>query len=220
MSFHFEERGVAGWEMRDRTKGRRPSGAAARRSVLGLLLLAAAATGLAAAEPEPAKLASRPVVTGPVVEAAAVAVTEKPLRAWLGVNFSPLESRENGWKVTGVLDDAPASRAGIREGDVITAIDGTSVVGVGTHGFVDLMRGKVGQTKRLTLAKAATGKSVTVDVQPKYMDAAELAAWRAQRIALLPVKILKLPFALFGTKPSPPAENPAAGVIETEIPLP
>jgi hypothetical protein len=82
------------------------------------------------------------------------------------------------------------------------------------------MRGKVGQTKRLTLAKAATGKSVTVDVQPQYMNAAELAAWRAQRIALLPVKILKLPFALFGTKPSPPAENPAAGVSETEIPLP
>lgn len=199
----------------------RPRGAASARNLrLWLALVVMSSTGLAAAEPESGKAASPTVVTGPVVEAPAVAVTEKPLRAWFGVAFNPLGSRKNGWKVTGVLDDAPAARAGIRGGDVITAIDGTSVVGLETGGFFDLMRGKVGQTYRVTLTKAATGKSVTVEVRPKYMDAAEMAAWQAQRIALLPVTIVKLPFALFRTKSTPLAENPVAGIAEMDLPLP
>ena len=215
MKFQVAEtaaRRISGW-----FDGRARGAAAARGFGPGLALLVTA-TGLAAAEPEPAKPVAPPVVTGPVVQAPAIVVSEKPLRAWSGFTFNTFGSREQGWKVSGVLDDSPAARAGIVENDVITAIDGTSVVGVGWDGFEGLMRGKVGQTKRLTLTKAATGKPATVEVQPKYMNAAELAAWKLQQLALAPIRIVKLPFGLFGKKTVPPTEKRAAETTEVEIP--
>jgi membrane-associated protease RseP (regulator of RpoE activity) len=216
MKFKLEETAAAREESGG-SDGWPRNGAAARCVGLGLVLFAVA-TGLAAAEPEPAAPASPPVVTGPVVRAPAMEVNEKPLRAWSGFTFNTFGSREQGWKVSGILDDSPAARAGIVENDVITAIDGTSVVGVGWDGFEGLMRGKVGQTKRLTLTKAATGKPATVEVQPKYMNAAELAAWKLQQVALAPIRIVKLPFGLFGKKTAPPTEKRAAETTEVEIP--
>jgi carboxyl-terminal processing protease len=56
-------------------------------------------------------------------------------------------------KVISPMDDTPATKAGIKAGDYITAIDGQSVVGQALNDAVKLMRGKVGQTIVLSIAR-------------------------------------------------------------------
>jgi C-terminal processing peptidase-3. Serine peptidase. MEROPS family S41A len=45
-------------------------------------------------------------------------------------------------KVVTPIDDTPAAKAGIRSGDLITAIDGTDVKGLTLNEAVDKMRGR------------------------------------------------------------------------------
>jgi carboxyl-terminal processing protease len=56
-------------------------------------------------------------------------------------------------KVISPMDDTPATKAGIKAGDYITAIDGQSVVGLTLNDAVKLMRGKVGQKIVLSIAR-------------------------------------------------------------------
>jgi carboxyl-terminal processing protease len=56
-------------------------------------------------------------------------------------------------KVISPMDDTPATRAGVKAGDYITAIDGQSVVGLTLNDAVKLMRGKVGQKIVLSIAR-------------------------------------------------------------------
>jgi len=54
-------------------------------------------------------------------------------------------------KVISPMDDTPATKAGIKAGDYISAIDGQSVVGLTLNDAVKLMRGKVGDKIVLTV---------------------------------------------------------------------
>jgi carboxyl-terminal processing protease len=56
-------------------------------------------------------------------------------------------------KVISPMDDTPASKAGIKAGDYISAIDGQSVVGLTLNDAVKLMRGKVGDKIVLTVSR-------------------------------------------------------------------
>ena len=56
-------------------------------------------------------------------------------------------------KVVSPMDDTPASRAGLKSGDYITAIDGQSVLGVPLDQAVKSMRGEVGQAITLTVSR-------------------------------------------------------------------
>ena len=56
-------------------------------------------------------------------------------------------------KVISPMDDTPAAKGGIKAGDYITAIDGQSVLGVPLDQAVKQMRGDVGQTITLTIAR-------------------------------------------------------------------
>jgi carboxyl-terminal processing protease len=56
-------------------------------------------------------------------------------------------------KVISPIDDTPATRAGIKAGDYITAINGQSVVGLPLNDAVKQMRGKVGETIVLSIAR-------------------------------------------------------------------
>jgi carboxyl-terminal processing protease len=61
---------------------------------------------------------------------------------------------ENGLvKVVSPIDDTPAFRAGIQSGDYIVKIDDTHVMGMSISEAVDKMRGKVGSTIDLTIAR-------------------------------------------------------------------
>ena len=69
-------------------------------------------------------------------------------------------------KVIAPIDDTPASKAGIKSGDYITAIDGQSVVGLTLNDAVKQMRGRVGQTIILSIAReGADARDVTLTRQ-------------------------------------------------------
>jgi carboxyl-terminal processing protease len=61
---------------------------------------------------------------------------------------------ENGFvKVVSPIDDTPAHRAGIEAGDLITHLDGESVLGLTLNEAVDRMRGKVNTDLTLTIRR-------------------------------------------------------------------
>ena len=56
-------------------------------------------------------------------------------------------------KVVSPIDDTPAARAGIQAGDYLTAIDGESIIGYNLNDAVSRMRGPVGTSIVLTVAR-------------------------------------------------------------------
>ena len=59
---------------------------------------------------------------------------------------------ENGFvKVISPIDDTPASKAGIKSGDLITHLDDEPVLGMTLSEAVSIMRGKVGSKIKLTV---------------------------------------------------------------------
>ena len=61
---------------------------------------------------------------------------------------------ENGVvKVVSPIDDTPAYRAGLKPGDYIISLDGTTVVGMSLTEAVDKMRGKAGTKIKLTIRR-------------------------------------------------------------------
>ena len=61
---------------------------------------------------------------------------------------------ENGFvKVISPIDDTPASRAGIKAGDMITHLDDEPVLGMTLSEAVSIMRGKVGSKIKLTVSR-------------------------------------------------------------------
>jgi carboxyl-terminal processing protease len=79
--------------------------------------------------------------------------------------------------VTSVFPDSPAARAGLRFGDKFIAVDGEKVSGLNSAVVRDKVRGKKGTIVRLTIERADTGKTETLELrrnrvpQPSIPDA-------------------------------------------------
>lgn len=72
---------------------------------------------------------------------------------------------ENGFvKVVSPIDDTPAYRAGMKAGDYITHLDGTAVMGMTLSEAVDIMRGKVGTTIELTVAREGESEPLYIEI--------------------------------------------------------
>ena len=70
---------------------------------------------------------------------------------------------ENGFvKVVAPIDDTPASRAGLRAGDLIMKIDSTFVKGLSLEQAINLLRGEVGSDVVLTILSDGNDKPRTV----------------------------------------------------------
>jgi carboxyl-terminal processing protease len=69
-----------------------------------------------------------------------------------GVGLSVVE-RPRGLLVAGVFEDSPAEQAGIRPGDVITAVNGRSIAGKSSDVSTALIKGKPGTYVRLTIRR-------------------------------------------------------------------
>jgi carboxyl-terminal processing protease len=71
----------------------------------------------------------------------------------LGIEIS---SEDGVVKVVSPIDGTPASRAGIKPGDYITAVNGQSILGLSVNDAVKQMRGKIGESVTLTIARDKT----------------------------------------------------------------
>ena len=65
-------------------------------------------------------------------------------------------------KVVSPIDDTPAFRAGIKAGDIITALDGKTVLGLSLNDAVDRMRGA--PNSRITLTVKREGKDTPLEI--------------------------------------------------------
>jgi len=73
---------------------------------------------------------------------------------------------ENGLiKVVSPIDDTPAFRAGMKTGDLITMLDGQTVLGLTLNEAVDKMRGPPGSQIRLTVKRENVAAPVEVTMQ-------------------------------------------------------
>jgi carboxyl-terminal processing protease len=74
-------------------------------------------------------------------------------------------TEENGFiKVVSPIDDTPASKAGIKSGDIITALDGKTVQGLSLSDAVDKMRGAPNSKITLTIKREGIDKPVEVSM--------------------------------------------------------
>jgi carboxyl-terminal processing protease len=67
-------------------------------------------------------------------------------------------------KVVSPIDDTPAARAGIKPGDIITALDGKSVIGLSLNDAVDRMRGPPNSKIVLTIKRQTVDKPIEVSL--------------------------------------------------------
>jgi carboxyl-terminal processing protease len=75
-------------------------------------------------------------------------------------------TQENGIiKVVSPIDDTPASRAGIKAGDLITSIDNTTVQGLSLNDAVDKMRGPPNSTIHLVIKREGVDKPIELALQ-------------------------------------------------------
>jgi len=62
------------------------------------------------------------------------------------------------------LDDTPAQEAGIKAGDLITKLDDTPIQGMSLSDAVKLMRGKIGESIRITIMREGVGAPFEVEL--------------------------------------------------------
>jgi carboxyl-terminal processing protease len=67
-------------------------------------------------------------------------------------------------KVVSPIDDTPAARAGIKAGDIITALDGKTVLGLSLNDAVDRMRGPPNSRIMLTIKRDGVNKPLDIPV--------------------------------------------------------
>ena len=67
-------------------------------------------------------------------------------------------------KVISPIDNTPASRAGLKAGDYIVKIDGEQVQGKSLMDAVDLMRGLVGSSIKITVRRRGVKKALTFNI--------------------------------------------------------
>jgi carboxyl-terminal processing protease len=74
-------------------------------------------------------------------------------------------TQENGFiKVISPIDDTPAAKAGVKAGDIITALDGKTVQGLSLQDAVDQMRGLPNSKIVLTIKREGIDKPVEISM--------------------------------------------------------
>ena len=80
----------------------------------------------------------------------------------LGIEVIP----ENGFfKVISPIDDTPASKAGIKAGDIITGLDGKTVLGLSPEDALELMRGPPNTKVTLTIKREGVDHPLEIPMQ-------------------------------------------------------
>jgi carboxyl-terminal processing protease len=86
-----------------------------------------------------------------------------------GVGMSVDEDRR-GLRVLNVFDGSPARRAGIRDGDLITEVNGKSIAGVSSELATGRIRGRPGTRVRLVVVTPRTERERTITVRRERIE--------------------------------------------------
>ena len=89
--------------------------------------------------------------------------TEQMNNAYVGIGVSILEDQEaGGFRITEVTAGGPADQGGIQVDDLLTHVEGESVLDLGREETVNRVRGEAGSTVTLTLERDGTPYDVTL----------------------------------------------------------
>jgi len=105
-------------------------------------------------------------VSGPVIEEVRKIRLEAPGKAMLGVNIDDAGPGTEGVKVVSVSPGGPAAAAGVKSGDVITAMDGKPL-GSGRDLVARMRSVEPGQTVNLDLRRDGKGVKAAVVAKPR-----------------------------------------------------
>ena len=90
------------------------------------------------------------------------AYVEQKKNAYVGIGVT-ITAVEEGYAIQKVVEGGPAEEAGLLAGDVIVAVDGTSVAGMPMDEGKTLVQGKEGTTVQITVSRA--GERITFPVE-------------------------------------------------------
>lgn len=102
-----------------------------------------------------------------------------------------------GAKAVVVFEDGPAYAAGLRPGDVITAVDGRTVVGATTDEIVKRIRGEEGTPVRLTLVRPSSAANLDVRIvrRPITVPSVESRVLEGTKVGYIAVSSFSEPTA-------------------------
>ncbi len=138
-----------------------------------------------------------------------------------------------GARVERVFDDAPAARAGIRKGDLITGVNGANMAGIDVADIVDKIKGGDGTSVRLRVIRHGATQPLNIEVvrerivvpsaEAKMLPDSDIAYVRVTNFAELTtaqfdVEMDKLDPSSFGGMIIDVRENPG-GLLETAADL-
>jgi carboxyl-terminal processing protease len=81
-----------------------------------------------------------------------------------------LKTAPEGVLVTGVIEGGPAAGAGLKKGDLIVAIDGRKIAGMGLSQAADYIGGPSGSTVRLTIARQGQTMNASMQRRQVYVS--------------------------------------------------
>ncbi len=86
----------------------------------------------------------------------------------IGIGVYVVMNEDSQILIARVMKDTPAAKAGLREGDIITAVDGNEVLTVGYEAAVDLVLGEIGTTVSFDVLRGA--EKLKIDVTRGLYD--------------------------------------------------
>ncbi len=97
-------------------------------------------------------------------------------------------TQENGVvKVVSPIEDTPADKAGIKPGDLITQVNGESVVGLNLNDAVDMMRGPVGSEITITIQREGTPDPFDVKITRETITVSPVKSQLEDNVVVLRV---------------------------------
>ncbi|MFJ8261868.1 S41 family peptidase [Rummeliibacillus sp. NPDC094406] len=87
----------------------------------------------------------------------------------VGIGVTTLENKK-GLKITSIIKGSPASKSGLKAGDIITKVDGESIAGKSTESTLSLLIGKENTTVNLTIYRSSTNTTFAKELTRKVIS--------------------------------------------------
>ncbi len=93
--------------------------------------------------------------------------------------------------ITGTISGSPAAKAGFKSGDIITAVNGTSVVGKGIDTVHSLIQGPEGTSVSITVKRPSTNQTLTIKVMRQQITVQNVVMHYVSQDHIADIQILQ-----------------------------